>query len=98
MCLATTTFCLILYFRSPAVKQPRLNNDAKVQKEKDEKVKPDVQIDVEDTRELSTKENLVDGASIAIYKIMNADSDVLGQGKIDSKKDTEESSNENSPD
>ncbi|GBN39488.1 Integral membrane protein GPR155, partial [Araneus ventricosus] len=98
MCLATTTFCLILYFRSPAVKQPRLNNDAKVQKEKDEKVKPDVQIDVEDTRELSTKENLVDGASIAIYKIMNTDSDALGQSKIDSKQHTEESSNENSPD
>ncbi|CAL1271233.1 unnamed protein product [Larinioides sclopetarius] len=80
MCLATTTFCLILYFRSPPVKQPRIDNDAKAQKEKDEKMKPDVQIDVENMKELSTKEK------------------ALGQVKFDSKKRTEVSSDENSPD
>ncbi|KAF8766610.1 integral membrane protein GPR155-like [Argiope bruennichi] len=97
LCLATTTFCLVLYFRSPPIKHLSLKNDVKAQKEKDEKTKPDVQIDVESMKELSTKESLVDGASIAIYKIMKTDSDALAQGKFDSKKQTEESGSENSP-
>ncbi|KFM66360.1 Integral membrane protein GPR155, partial [Stegodyphus mimosarum] len=82
LCLTTTSFCLVLYFRSP---KQQLLNDVSEKKPKDEeiencnveKMKNDVEMAIEKCKELPTDKNLLNGADIAIYKLTKSDSDPI---------------------
>ncbi|GIY03404.1 integral membrane protein GPR155 [Caerostris extrusa] len=76
LCLTTTTLCLVFYFRTPPQRQLSIIKTADIQSEK---TKKDTQIDIESGKELPLKESLIDGAGIAIYKLMKSDTDVIEQ-------------------
>ncbi|GFT33656.1 integral membrane protein GPR155 [Nephila pilipes] len=97
LCLSTTSFCLILYFRTPPRQHPITDTIAHGKKEV-EGFKKDIQIDVEKGKGPTTNDTLVNGATIAIYKLMKPDSDTTEQDVNNFKQQMPHSSQESSPD